>query len=213
MAVFVAPSLFVPSGSATLTAERYLYLPAAGFALLVGAACGRVAALRPAVRGVAWGLIGLALVSLGAISTARARVWRDDLTLTADQIRTAPRSAFARDLRGQALLAAERWSEALEQFRQAVAIDPADAGYHNDLGIALRRLQRPDLAVGAFRELLRLDPAGVGTRLNLAYACVTLRDVPCIMEQRTALARLDPQALETLDAELWRWGLRPGPSR
>lgn len=211
--IFLAPALLVPSGSATLAAERYLYLPAVGFALLAGAACGLLTPLRPSVRRVAWGLVTVLLVSLGTMSAVRAAVWRDDLTLTADQLRTAPRSAFAHDLHGQALLARERWAEALEQFRQAVALEPADAGYHNDLGIALRRVRRPELAVGAFHESLRLDPGVAGTRLNLAYACITLRDVACIEEQRTALAALDPRALATLDAELERWRLRPGGGR
>jgi tetratricopeptide (TPR) repeat protein len=205
--VFLAPALLVPSGSATLAAERYLYLPAVGAALLFGAACRWVAALPGRTRELGLGIAAAGLVLCAALSAVRADVWRDDLSLTTDQLRTAPGSAFAHDLHGQALLKRERWADALAQFQRAVELEPTDPGYHNDLGIALRRTERPDLAVRAFRESLRLDPGVAGTRLNLAYACISLRDLACIEEQRAALARLDPVALAVLDAELARWGL------
>lgn len=213
IAAFLAPALLVPSGAATLTAERYLYLPAVGAALAFGAACRALAGLPGRVRGFGFGIAVAALALCAALSAIQASVWRDDLSLTADQLRTAPNSAFAHDLHGQALLKRERWTEALAQFQRAVELEPAEPGYHNDLGIALRRTGRPDLAVRAFRESLRLDPTVPGTRLSLAYACISLRDRACIEEQRAALAGLDPQALAVLDAELARWGFGPGMAR
>ncbi len=210
---FLVPALLVPSGAATLTAERYLYLPAVGAALAFGAACRALAGLPGRARGLGLGIAAAALALCAALSAVQASVWRDDLSLTADQLRTAPNSAFAHDLHGQALLKRERWAEALAPFQRAVELEPAEPGYHNDLGIALRRTGRPDLAARAFRESLRLDPDVPGTRLNLAYACISLRDRACIEEQRAALAGLEPRALAVLDAELARWGFGPGTAR
>jgi hypothetical protein len=212
IAAFLTPALLVPSGAATLTAERYLYLPAVGAALAFGAACRVLARLPGRARGLGWGIVAAGLAACAAISATQASVWRDDLSLTAEQLRTAPSSAFAHDLHGQALLKREHWAEALAQFQRAVELEPAEPGYHNDMGIALRRTGRPDLAARAFRESLRLDPSVPGTRLTLAYACISLRDRACIEEQRATLAGLDPQALAVLDAELARWGFGRGPA-
>lgn len=210
--LFLAPSLLVPSGAATLIAERYLYLPMVGVALLAGASWSRRSAGATAPAHAAWPGWALLILVLGWASFARAAVWRSDLDLTADQLRTAPRSAFAYDLRGQALLEAKRWPEALDAFQRAVALDPDDSGYQNDLGIGLRRVGRPDLAVEAFRKSLAIAPARPGTRLNLAYACISLRDLACVEEQRRALTRLDPAAQRRLEQEMARWGLL-APSR
>lgn len=211
---FLAPSLLVLSGSATLTAERYMYVPMVGVAILAGAVFERLAALSAAGT---WRRVGAAVFAAGlcvmaSASFVRAGVWRDDLTLTTEQVRRSPRAAFAHDLHGQALLRLQRWEEARASFATAVTLDPRDAGFRNDLGISLRRTGRPDLAVEQFRESLRLAPGVSGTRLNLAFACVSLRDFACVEEQRRALASLDPAAQQTLERELARVGVA-GPRR
>jgi tetratricopeptide (TPR) repeat protein len=63
-------------------AERMLYLPSAGFCLLVGAALG--APRRWPSRRLVWGAVGagVAVCVAGAVwSSLRSRDWRDDLTL------------------------------------------------------------------------------------------------------------------------------------
>ncbi len=207
--VFVLPTLFIPSLSATLAAERYLYLPLAGVALLsaglVAPAWERSARVR-----VALPIAGVVLGSASCfLSFAHAGVWRDDLTLTERQVRTAPGSGFAHDRHGQVLLTRQRWPEALAAFEKAVALEPNDPAFVNDLGIGLRRTGRPDLAAQAFRRAIGQFDGFVEARLNLGYACISLRDAACVGEQLAALARLDPRAREALEAESRRWGVIP----
>jgi hypothetical protein len=208
--LFLAPALFVLSQSAAIVAERYLYLPSVGFCLAAGRLLGE-GLVETALRAGHAGAVGAAaLIAAGALGYAdftRASVWRDDLTLATDLVRTSPHSALAQNRLGQALLGARRYPEALNALLRAVSLDPLNAGYHNDAGIAFRRLNQPALAVEAFRESLRLDPGSIGTRLNLAYACITLRDAACVEAQRRSLATLDPDARAKLEAvirEHWR---------
>jgi superkiller protein 3 len=60
--------------------------------------------------------------------------------------------------------------QALTALREAVALDPSVASYHNTLGVLLLQLQRPDLALTEFRDATRLDPAFADARLNLGIA-------------------------------------------
>ena len=203
--LFLAPTLLVSSSGVVVIAERYLYLPLLGFCLVVGRLLGTVSQAEPRWRAAVVAAILLGAFALGGADFARSRVWRSDLALGADMVRTSPGSALAHDRLGQALLAAGRYHEALAPLLQAVRLEPLHPAYHNDLGIALRRLNQPALAAEAFRESLRLDPSSVGTRLNLAYACIALRDAACIEEQRRMLAAADPAALAKLDQALQRW--------
>jgi Flp pilus assembly protein TadD len=144
-------------------------------------------------------IIALGAFALGGTNYLRTRVWRNDVALGADMVRTSPRSAFAHDFLGQGLLADGRYREAFEVFLEAVSLDPINPDTHNDLGISLRRLNQPVLAAKEFRRSIRLAPNAVGARLNLAYACITLGDIPCVEEQRKALAALNPEALAELE--------------
>jgi Flp pilus assembly protein TadD len=58
--------------------------------------------------------------------------------------------------------------EAIEQFEEALQIDPDDAGAHNNLGVALGRSSRVAEAIGQFEEALRLNPNYTEARSNLA---------------------------------------------
>jgi hypothetical protein len=205
IAAFMLPALFVPSGGVVIIAERFLYLPSLGFCLAVGALLGDFTETGPRRRAAALVVVSVGALILGASDVVRAEIWRNDLTLATDMVRTSPDSALAHDALGQALLKAGRYREALEPLLKAVRLEPVHPAYHNDLGIAFRRLDQPALAAHAFRESLRLDPNSVGTRLNLAYACITLRDAMCIEEQRRALATADQAALAELERTLRRW--------
>jgi tetratricopeptide (TPR) repeat protein len=56
---------------------------------------------------------------------------------------------------------------ALEALREAIALDPTVAAYHNWLGRLYMELRRPDLAVEHFREATRLEPGYSDAWVNL----------------------------------------------
>jgi hypothetical protein len=203
IAVFLAPSVLLPSVGVVVTAERFLYLPSLGFCLVVSCLLSGIPNSnfhrKAAVVAVAIGAL-----ALGGADFHRAGIWRNDIALGTDLVRTSPDSGLAQNRLGQGLLAAGRYSEAFEPLRKAVSLEPFNAAYYNDLGIALRRLNQSALAVHSFRQSLQIAPNVVGTRLNLAYACITLGDMACVAEQRKALESIDPQALAILDQVLER---------
>jgi tetratricopeptide (TPR) repeat protein len=85
IALLPVSNLVVPVGS--IMAERFLYLPAVGFAVAIAALAERIPRQRVRLAAMA------ALVLVLAVRTnARNSAWEDNLTLASADVQTAPRS-------------------------------------------------------------------------------------------------------------------------
>lgn len=82
--------------------------------------------------------------------------------------------AYGLEGEGLSLLQQERFEEAADRFRAAIAEDPESRNAHHDLGIALRSLGRPDEAVPSFRRSIALDPSNAEAYNNLALTLSAL---------------------------------------
>src|SRR4051794_5921683 len=70
---------------------------------------------------------------------------------------TGPRDAGALHQMGVLDLQAGRHASAAKLIRQAIALDPAPALYHNNLGCALQQLGLREDAAAAYLEALQLE--------------------------------------------------------
>ena len=68
---------------------------------------------------------------------------------------------------GTALLRAQRWQEALEQFDRAAALEPYFPDVHHNRGLALDRLGRRAEAVAAYREFISRAPKRLSAQADL----------------------------------------------
>ncbi len=145
-------------------AERFLYLPMAGFAL---AAAALFEALQRKRAALATALAGIVLGLYGIRSFYRADVWRNDETLFAVTVRDTPETAVrARRNLVDHLLNAGRYREALplarrlwESNRDNEALPPrARAEYAHHLGLALARTGKTDEGADLLRRAAALDP-------------------------------------------------------
>jgi tetratricopeptide (TPR) repeat protein len=59
---------------------------------------------------------------------------------------------------------------AVDEFEQAVKLDPANAHAHNDLGVALSQLGDYEKAVAQFNDAIQIDPTYADARRNLDLA-------------------------------------------
>jgi hypothetical protein len=143
-------------------AERDLYLPSAGMAVMLGWAFvstgdfARARRLRwlAAIIGV---LFAAAIAAEVRVSWQRSAWYQDDVTLFSQMVRTQPGLALAHFDLGNAHLARGETERAISEYRRALRIRPAPSTYHN-LGNAYMAERRYEEAVGAYRNALALDP-------------------------------------------------------
>ncbi len=174
--VMILPAMGIISVTPVTTANRYLYLPALGFVLmaawLLNHAADWLAARARAGVSVA---LATALIAVGVAESLATRAyaahWRDTISLHEYLLTITPRSAILRSDLGTALAAAGRTAEAIDQYRQAVRIDPQYALAHFNLGVELAKSGATlDEAIGQYQEVLKIDPAFLNAHLNLVGA-------------------------------------------
>jgi Flp pilus assembly protein TadD len=183
-------------------ADRFLYIPSVGLALLLALgvhwllADARLQARSTTV--VAGLLVGCALLGLAA--RERAKIWRDDHALFSDMVETSPGSALVRCNLGSALYARGDVDAALEEFRLAMRLAPGYSLAHNNLAAALDRKGRAGEALQHYRIALQHGPGLVEARANVGNLLVRLGKVEAGLAQLRELAEDHPRAPAALYA-------------
>jgi tetratricopeptide (TPR) repeat protein len=201
--LILAPTSSIVPLSTETVAERRMYLPSAAVVALMvlglRAALARLA--RPAERTVpaplAAAAVAVLLAAFGFTSWRRLGDYRSVLAIWTDTVEKSPRSPLAQNNLGMALALAGRMDQALERFRQALAIEPAHALSNYNMGYVLAHQGRPNEAIGYLRESLRLHPADARAHfaLGLALASTGARaDAARHFEESLALRPQDAEA-------------------
>ena len=185
---------FVSVGKVVM-ADRYTYIPYVGlfFALSWLMDEKQVSGVaRPARYALAGMFLLLAPVSL--IQTwNRCQVWRDSGTLWTDVIRQYPGRIYdAYNNRGKYFFDAGRYTEALADYEQALALDPKPARSYFAKGSALGRMGRVDEALECFDRALELDPTLVEARSDRAGVRLMKGDIPGAIADLDVAIKLNP---------------------
>ncbi len=196
MALPVSDIIPIPSAP---VAERFYYLPAAGFALIAGYAFVR--AYRRAPRSAVAAMVLIAVL-FGARTFERNFVWRDNISLYQSMIRSDPGNVDAYNNLGTAYLKAGNLPLAIGEFQTAISINPYSPEAHDDLGMAFGQLGRMDDALRELRIAVQLRPDSEVAHNNLGATYGKLGHYrKAVFEFQTAL-RIYPgyaQARRNLD--------------
>lgn len=170
--IALLPNIVLPTGEAI--SEHSAYLPSAGVfgAFATAFYYGyRLLARKNSRQAflLCFGLFSTIVLLLGAITTNRNEVWRNNRTLWREASIQAPFKIRPHLNLGLALLDAGQTMAAMEEFQLALKIDPANAKAYNNLGIAQARLGRSDSALEAFRKAAELNPEDPGFANNVGY--------------------------------------------
>jgi len=150
---------------ATIMAERWIYLPSAGFCLAAAALLARVA--RGRQLAIAAGIV----VALLAVRTwTRNEVWRNPMAFFSTLVTTSPGSSLAHAGYADALAAAGRTEEARAEYAAALAIAPENWRAEYNLGNL--KLARGDVAgaIASYERTLALEPEMTKAMINLGAA-------------------------------------------
>ncbi len=182
----------VPIG--TIMGERLAYAPSLFFCLALATAlwaCERWIG----ARGVIAAVVALTIAH-GAKTCAQNRVWRDEITLFAEQARTAPESAKAHAQYANALAELGRDREAAAEYERSLAIRAYNPDVYFRLGDTLTRLREdPEKRIAAYRGAIALMPDHLNARAALAFTLMR--------QQRWSEARAEVGAIAARDADHW----------
>ena len=170
LAFLPASNLLVPTGQ--VLAERTLYLPSIGVAMLVALVVERLgASLANARRGVRVATLAtaLAVVAMFAVRSAvGTQVWRGNQAIFDQMIVADPAGYTGYWQSGVEATLQGRPTEGLAFFEQAYARYRRDRGLVLDLGAALTNHRQFARAVEVYREGLRLAPGDSALTARLA---------------------------------------------
>jgi hypothetical protein len=154
--VFIAPALhFIPFG--TLAADRYLYVPMWGVALICGVLTDRARASGMLMGRVASVVLCTTLVALVLLSIQRTYQWRNEVTLWSAEVSQLPVQGHALTEFGTALAEAGRLAEAHGVYRAAWRLKPGSPILFRNLA-RLESQQLPHATRQAFlSSVLRKD--------------------------------------------------------
>ena len=196
-AVTLSPTLgFVDYGymQFAFVADRFQYLAGVGvLAVLVGGAAWGASRLPEVGRVAVNGLLGAALVLLGALTWAQAGIYRDEVTFFSHIVSFNPKARDAYLNLAKALIVENRHEESLAAARMAVAQRPDVASGYSNLGLALMKLERLDEAEQILRQGLAMEPRHRNSRQNLAETLRRQKRHPEAVEAYLATLKIDPR--------------------
>ena len=182
-------------------AERYLYLPSAGFSLAAAAALKRLMAGErtpgrlPGKAGVV--LLSALLAAYATLTIKRNLDWRSDYSLWSKTVAQSPSSSRAHYSLGIACWDKGLLDEAQAEFTEAVSIWPGFVEARINLGNVLAEKGLLDEAERELREAVRIGPGFVKARNNLGNILFEKGLLDEALEEYTSALRIDPSHAET----------------
>jgi tetratricopeptide (TPR) repeat protein len=208
--LILSPTFVVPIAT-EVAAERRMYLPLAGLmALAVVGAYGVARRVQQIISGetatlttqalslTATLFVALALATGYAVASVhRLNIYRDEVSLWQDALRSAPDSPLVRMNLGLALINAGLPQQAIEHYEAALRLEPEKGATHrNNLALALLSSGRRAEAIAQYEEALRIDPELVEAHNNLGSLLLGEGKAAEAVAHFTAVTQLKPDYAE-----------------
>ena len=193
--ILMVPAAGVYALTDASMADRYTYFPMIG--LLIGLAWMLPERLaRPGLRVPVAAGVAAVLVCLIVATRAQVLTWRDDITLFRHAVDTAGPSELACGNLAIALTRANRASEAVPFFDQALQINPREASLHADLATALDQTDNHAAAVPHYLEAVGRVPDDSKLYYNLGTDLIALGRPHDALRYLQRAVELDPGSIQ-----------------
>jgi Flp pilus assembly protein TadD len=186
----LVPVIGLVQVGAQARADRYLYVPMVGLAIIAAWGAGR---LLPDRRFAAI-LATAILLACGGAAWAQTSYWRDSGALFTHAIEVTDDNYIAEHNLGVYLMGIPgRLPDAVAHLRAAARIRPESGQIHSDLGAALARMpDRLDEAAAELSAAARLLPASAIPHNNLANVLAETGHFREALAEYDAALRIDP---------------------
>jgi tetratricopeptide (TPR) repeat protein len=202
--IVVAPVSGVIHAGFQLAHDRYSYVSCLGFALLFGAAVGRVAqlgaagAVRPSLIRAAAATATAWLLTLGILASQQVQVWRDTDTLWNFAADADPRCSICQGNVGASLARLGLFALAKDRYELALALRPDRIYMHSSLGMTLHRLGDDKAAMSHFATVLAKNADHAGTLTNVGVMLLDQKSYDDAVRYLERALRIDPELVPGL---------------
>ncbi len=206
--VMLTPALGLAMSYRHAMADRYTYLPTLGLWLLAGVGIGalweRAGKFKPAagVRAALVGIVALVAVIYASLSVDQIRIWKNSETLWRHIVENADyKPAIAFCALGKELEKKGEYAEALDLYRTAYRLNPANTRYLSDIAGAMARLGQTDEALRAYDRILEAEPRNAQVHVDKGRVLALIgrmSEAQASFETAVSIAPDYPQALGLL---------------
>lgn len=170
IAITLLPSLYIPALGENVFAERYLYLPSAGFVIIAASAICKIPSFAISGKKIIPSSIA-ALFAISIIYSAetvqRNSVWKNEMTPWSDAVKKSPDGAIPHNNFAIVLRKSGRTDEAITHYRTAIRLSPDYYDAHYNLAVAYHLSRNLDDAEKEYRIALSLNPNNPFVHNNL----------------------------------------------
>lgn len=179
-------------------ADRFTYIPHMGLFIAIVWLGALLVDRAPALRLPAAVLAAAAVGGVGLLSLVQVRSWKDSETLYRRSLEAAPGSHLLNVNLGNVYLEQERFEEALDQYGQALRINPRNAYALANLGRLRLREGKPAEALPWLDRALAEDPGLPIANSQKGVALCLLGDLPGAADFLGRALRRQPRDPDTL---------------
>lgn len=181
-----------------ITYDRYFYVASFGFCLLLGIGLKKLNELAQ-IKFTGWAILILAGSFWFWKTNKQVKIWENSYTLTGNMLEHYPRHLpFAYNNRGLWLNEQKRLPEAIENFKNAIRLDPNSPNAWLNAGKSFGELGKPDSAIIYLENCLRLSEGDSKVYNNLGNAYGLLGNFPKALENFKKSIALDPENANAL---------------
>jgi len=180
-------------------ADRYSYIPHIGLFMMASWGCGDLCAKMPGFDKMIRPAAGVVVLLLSISAWIQLGYWRDNVTLSRHALEVTGDNYFAHFNLGLAYGKLGRNDLAINQFKEALRINPADSQSYFNLGLILANSGMLAEAVEYFEKAIQLTPQFANMHYCLGATLGKLGRIDeAIGEYRKALV-LEPDNVKCLN--------------
>ena len=173
-------------------ADRYTYIPYIGLFIIIAWGLPELLSKWPQ-RKIALGLsMVIVLTTLGICTHQQVSFWNNSVTLFSHAIGVTQNNYIAHNNLGVACDGLGRCQDAVENYKQAVKINPEYAEAHYNLGIAYGKLGRRQDEVESYKQAIKIRPDYAKVYVNLGVAYEALGRYQDAVETYKQIIRIEP---------------------
>jgi tetratricopeptide (TPR) repeat protein len=199
-AVGILPPIGIVQMGRQSMADRFMYVPLIGLALMAVWGLGDLLRER---RALVAGLSGAAILACGAASLAYLPTWRDSVTVFENAVAVTPDNPGAQHYLGAALDERSRYEEALPHHAESVRLEPAYYLGQNCYALDLERRGDWNAAADHFAAAIHYFPSYADARYHLALNLARLGRPHEAREQMEAALQLGLSDTDRRAARQW----------